>query len=64
MRHNPFGPTIVSIGGRYLGAWLAAASRVALGNARRWEDSQLDLMREELWRRTVEKPAGGTAQLL
>eukprot|EP00974_Lingulodinium_polyedra_P110640 10699277-Lingulodinium_polyedra.AAC.1 len=61
MRHSPFGPSIVSIGERYLGAWLAAASRVVLSSAWRWEDSQLNLMRGELWRRTVEKLADRAA---
>eukprot|EP00974_Lingulodinium_polyedra_P069411 6720288-Lingulodinium_polyedra.AAC.1 len=52
------------MGGRYLGAWLVAVARGARIMARRWEASQLEFVRQELWRRTIERLAARVEQLL
>eukprot|EP00974_Lingulodinium_polyedra_P026524 2559211-Lingulodinium_polyedra.AAC.1 len=55
MINNPFGPSVVELGGLYLGAWLVAVANEALATARRWAPAQTRFLLTELWRNIVEK---------
>eukprot|EP00974_Lingulodinium_polyedra_P044737 4290955-Lingulodinium_polyedra.AAC.1 len=54
MSSSPFGPSAADTGGRYLGAWLAAAAYGALAEGVKWTKLALDAVAYGTWKR----PAG------
>eukprot|EP00974_Lingulodinium_polyedra_P105375 10203259-Lingulodinium_polyedra.AAC.1 len=51
MHACPFGAGVTAAGGRYLGAWLAAAAIGALREGQRWEQTSLALVAVNTWKK-------------
>eukprot|EP00974_Lingulodinium_polyedra_P002430 226997-Lingulodinium_polyedra.AAC.1 len=55
MASSPFGPGAVDAGGRYLGAWLAAAAYGALTEGTRWTSAALQSVAFGTWQKFADE---------